>query len=164
MQVHHERPVHISAAVITVSSTRTKENDSSGKEIMHLLEMAGISVGIYTIVRDDIEEIRREVLTSFRSCNCVIVNGGTGLTPDDCTIEAVSPLMEKKIDGFGELFRAKSMEEIGTPAMLSRAVAGVCHGKAVFCIPGSTAAVTLATRDLIIPELRHIISHATKRH
>ncbi|OPX75358.1 MAG: Molybdopterin adenylyltransferase [Methanoregulaceae archaeon PtaU1.Bin059] len=164
MQVHHERPVHISAAVITVSSTRTTENDSSGKEIMHLLEMAGISVGIYTIVRDDIEEIRREVLTSFRSCNCVIVNGGTGLTPDDCTIEAVSPLMEKKIDGFGELFRAKSMEEIGTPAMLSRAVAGVCHGKAVFCIPGSTAAVTLATRDLIIPELRHIISHATKRH
>lgn len=164
MQVHHERPVHISAAVITVSSTRTKENDSSGKEIMHLLEMAGISVAIYTIVPDDIEEIRREVLTSFRSCNCVIVNGGTGLTPDDCTIEAVSPLMEKKIDGFGELFRAKSMEEIGTPAMLSRAVAGVCHGKVVFCIPGSTAAVTLATRDLIIPELRHIISHATKRH
>jgi len=164
MQVHHERSVQISAAVITVSSTRTTENDSSGKEIMHLLEMSGISVAIYTIVPDDIEEIRREVLTSFRTCNCIIINGGTGLTPDDCTIEAVSPLMDKKIDGFGELFRAKSMQEIGTPAMLSRAIAGVCHGKAVFCIPGSTAAVTMATRDLIIPELRHILSHATKRH
>ncbi len=164
MHSHHERPVAISAAVITVSSTRTRDNDTSGKEIMQLFEKAGINVAHYTIVPDDIEAIRREVLTSFFSCNCVILNGGTGLTPDDCTIEAVSPLLEKKMDGFGELFRAKSMQEVGTSAMLSRALAGVCHGKVVFCIPGSTAAVTLATRDLIIPELRHIISHAMRRH
>ncbi|OPX69992.1 MAG: Molybdopterin adenylyltransferase [Methanoregulaceae archaeon PtaB.Bin056] len=164
MHPHHERPVTISVAVVTVSSTRNRDNDTSGKEAIQLLEKAGFCVAHYTIVPDDIEAIRRELLTSLRSCNCVIFNGGTGLTPDDFTIEAVSPLLEKKMDGFGELFRAKSVQEVGTSAILSRALAGVCHGKAVFCIPGSTAAVTLATRDLIIPELRHIISHAMKRH
>lgn len=163
MTSHHERPVSITVAVLTVSSTRTLENDTSGKEIMRLLEQAGITVGRYAIIPDDIEAIRREVINSFPSCNCIILNGGTGLTPDDCTIEAVAPLIDKKIDGFGELFRARSTLEIGTAAMLSRALAGICHGKAVFCIPGSPSAVTLATRDLIIPEITHIITHAMKR-
>ena len=94
--------------------------------------------------------------------NCIVINGGTGLTHDDCTIEAVLPLLEKKIDGFGELFRLKSFQELGTSAMLSRALAGVCHKKAIFCIPGSTPAVTLATNELIIPEITHILSHANK--
>jgi len=163
MKSDHERPVVIKVAVLTVSSTRIEENDTSGKEIMALLEKAGIKVGNYAIIPDNIEAIQREVLDSMQSCNCVILNGGTGLTHDDCTIEAVSPLIEKKIDGFGELFRAKSVKEVGTAAMLSRAIAGVCHEKVVFCIPGSTPAATLATRELIIPELRHIISHAMKR-
>jgi molybdenum cofactor biosynthesis protein B len=99
---------------------------------------------------------------ALKICNCIILDGGTGLTPDDVTIEAVSPLLEKKIDGFGELFRMKSYEEIGTSAMLSRAVAGTIRGKAVFCIPGSTAAVILATKTLIVPEISHILSHANK--
>lgn len=164
MKPDHQRPLLINVAVLTVSSTRTRENDTSGQKIKALLEEAGVKTGYYTIIPDEEEAIRRELLEAFRSCNCVILNGGTGLTPDDCTIEAVAPLLEKKIDGFGELFRVKSLEEIGTAAMLSRALAGISGGKAVFCIPGSTPAVTLATRDLILPELRHILTHAQKRH
>jgi len=164
MKKDHELPLPIHVAVITVSSTRTRENDTSGQMIKELLKVAGISVDHYTIIPDNEEAIRREVLDAFRSNNCIILNGGTGLTPDDCTIEAVAPLLEKRIDGFGEIFRAKSMEEIGTASMLSRALAGVSGGKAVFCIPGSTPAVTLATRDLILPEIRHILTHARKHH
>ena len=98
----------------------------------------------------------------MKSANCIVFNGGTGLTDDDCTIEAVLPLLEKRIDGFGELFRMKSLQEIGTASMLSRAVAGVIRGKAIFCIPGSTPAVTLATKELILPEIAHILSHANR--
>ena len=91
-----------------------------------------------------------------------ILNGGTGLTSDDCTIEAVEPLYEKKIDGFGELFRMKSYEEIGPAAMLSRASAGIIRKHVVFCIPGSNAAVKLAMSSLIIPEIRHISDSCKK--
>ena len=114
------------------------------------------------MVPDQIEAIRFELYQALKTCNCVIIDGGTGLTHDDCTIEAVTPLLEKKIDGFGELFRMKSYEEIGTSTMLSRAIAGTIHGRAVFCIPGSTPAVTLATKTLIVPEIPHILSHANK--
>jgi molybdopterin adenylyltransferase len=96
----------------------------------------------------------------MKKANCIIFNGGTGLTHDDCTIEAISPLLEKRIEGFGEFFRMKSIQQIGTASMLSRAVAGISNGKAVFCIPGSTPAVTLATTELIVPEIAHILSHA----
>lgn len=164
MKPDHERPLYIDAAVITVSSTRSMENDTSGQKIRELLEAAGINISHYTIVPDEEEAIRREVFNAFRSSNCIILNGGTGLTPDDRTIEAVAPLLTKKIDGFGEFFRSKSLEEIGTASMLSRALAGVSGGKAVFCIPGSTSAVTLAVRDLILPEIRHILTHAQKTH
>ena len=92
----------------------------------------------------------------------MVLNGGTGLTHDDCTIEAVAPLLDKKIEGFGELFRMLSFQEIGSAAMLSRAIAGTTGGKAIFCIPGSTGAVKLATTALIIPEIMHILTHATK--
>lgn len=162
MKKDHELPVAIQAAVITVSSTRTTKNDTSGQTIRELLAKAGSPVSFYTIVADNAEEIRRTLLEALRTNNCVILNGGTGLTPDDCTIEAVTPLLDKKIDGFGEIFRAKSMAEVGTAAMLSRALAGITGGKVVFCIPGSTPAVTLAIRDLILPELRHILTHAQK--
>jgi molybdenum cofactor biosynthesis protein B len=98
----------------------------------------------------------------MKTANCIVINGGTGLTPDDCTIEAITPLLEKKIDGFGEFFRMKSLQEIGTSAMLSRAIAGISHGRVIFCIPGSTPAVTLATKELIVPEIVHILSHANR--
>jgi molybdenum cofactor biosynthesis protein B len=158
----HIRPFEITGAVITVSTTRTPENDTSGKTISALLEEKSIPVRHYAIVPDRIDAIRNELFVAEKKANCIIINGGTGLTNDDCTIEAVSPLLEKRIEGFGEFFRMKSIGQIGTASMLSRAVAGVISGKAIFCIPGSTPAVTLATTELILPEIAHIISHANR--
>lgn len=158
----HVRPLEISAAVITVSTTRTKENDTSGKAIEQILRENKIPVSYYTIVPDRIDNIRDAWFLAMKQANCIIFNGGTGLTHDDCTIEAISPLLEKRIEGFGEFFRMKSIQQIGTAAMLSRAVAGTCKGKAVFCIPGSTPAVTLATTELIVPEIAHILSHTNQ--
>jgi molybdenum cofactor biosynthesis protein B len=160
MSHNHIRQVTISGAVITVSTSRTAETDTSGKTIIRLLEEKSIPVQHYCVVPDRVDAIRNELFIALKTANCIVINGGTGLTFDDCTIEAVSPLLEKRIDGFGEFFRMKSIQQIGTAAMLSRAVAGIIRGKAVFCIPGSTPAVTLATTELILPEITHIISHA----
>ncbi|MFA5237435.1 MAG: MogA/MoaB family molybdenum cofactor biosynthesis protein [Methanoregula sp.] len=162
MKQEHVQPISITGAVITVSTTRTKETDFSGKTIQAILTEAKIPVLHYAVVPDQIEAIRLELYQALKTCNCVIIDGGTGLTHDDCTIEAVTPLLEKKIDGFGELFRMKSYDEIGTSTMLSRAIAGTIRGRVVFCIPGSTPAVTLATKMLIVPEIPHILSHANK--
>lgn len=163
MKQEHVASIEIKSAVITVSTTRTPETDTSGMTITTILKSAGIPVQHYAIVPDRVEAIRAEIYRALKNANCVILNGGTGLTHDDCTIEAVLPLLEKKIDGFGELFRAKSFQEIGTSTMLSRAIAGVSDGKAIFSIPGSTPAVTLATKELIVPEIAHILSHANKK-
>jgi len=159
---NHIRPLTITGAVITVSTTRSEETDTSGKRIIQLLEANTIPVRHYAIVPDRVEAIRIELFRALRNANCIVINGGTGLTFDDCTIEAVSPLLEKRIEGFGEFFRMKSIEQIGTSAMLSRAVAGIIDGRAVFCIPGSTPAVTLAIIELILPEISHILSHANR--
>jgi len=162
MNKNHVKTLEISAAIITVSSTRTMENDTSGATIATLFKDLEIPIQHYAIVPDQIDAIRNELYTAMKMANCIILNGGTGLTHDDCTIEAISPLLEKKIDGFGELFRMKSLQEIGTASMLSRAIAGVIREKAIFCIPGSTPAVTLATKELILPEIAHILSHANR--
>lgn len=162
MKAGHEEPIRLVGGVITVSSTRNRESDTSGRTIISIYEDQNIPLGHYEIVADRIESIQEELASSLATCNFIVLNGGTGLTHDDCTIEAVSPLLEKRIDGFGELFRMKSYDEIGTAAMLSRAIAGIIGGKAVFCIPGSTGAVKLAVESLIIPEIRHILTHANK--
>ncbi|NYT07575.1 MAG: MogA/MoaB family molybdenum cofactor biosynthesis protein [Methanomicrobiales archaeon] len=162
MKQEHVQPMSISGAVITVSSSRTRENDTSGETIKTLFEDAGIRIAHYAIVPDRIDAIRREVIRALDRASCVVINGGTGLTHDDCTIEAVLPLLDKQIDGFGELFRMMSFAEISSAAMLSRAIAGISGGKAIFCVPGSTGAVKLATSALIIPEIRHILTHANK--
>ena len=162
MKQEHVQPIPITGAVITVSTTRTQETDSSGKTIQAILAEAKIPVRHYAVIPDQIEAIRFELYQALKTCNCIIIDGGTGLTHDDCTIEAVTPLLEKKIDGFGELFRMKSFDEIGTSTMLSRAIAGTIRGRVIFCIPGSTPAVTLATKTLILPEIAHILSHANK--
>ena len=160
MDSSHLKPLTVTGAIITVSSTRKPETDTSGKTLIDLLSAAEIEVTHYAVVPDDQERISAEVRVALSHANCVIVTGGTGLTSDDVTIEAVAPILEKTIDGFGELFRLKSYEEIGTAAILSRAIAGVVGGRVVFCIPGSTKAVTLAAREIIIPEIRHILTHA----
>jgi molybdenum cofactor biosynthesis protein B len=162
MNPEHIQPIPITTGVITVSSSRNVETDSSGKIITMCLSQAGYPMDYYTIVPDRIEAIRGAMINGLKLSDCLILNGGTGLTSDDCTIEAVEPLYEKKIDGFGELFRTKSYEEIGPAAMLSRASAGIIKKKVVFCIPGSNAAVKLAMSSLIIPEIRHILTHARK--
>lgn len=160
MSHNHIRPFEITGAVITVSTTRIADTDTSGKTITGLLDEKAIPVRHYAVIPDRIDAIRNELFIAMKKANCIIINGGTGLTHDDCTIEAVSPLLDKRIEGFGEFFRMKSIQQIGTASMLSRAVAGIIGGKAVFCIPGSTPAVTLATTELILPEIAHIISHA----
>lgn len=160
MKQEHLKEIEIRTAVITVSTTRTEETDTSGRTIRDLLAGAGYQVTASTIVKDDIGAIRSALSLALADADAVVVNGGTGLTHDDCTIEAIEPFFEKKIEGFGELFRMLSYEEIGTSALLSRAAAGIVGGKVIFCIPGSTGAVRLATEQIILPELRHIISHA----
>jgi len=162
MKPEHVKPIDIRIGIITVSSSRTPETDTSGMAICEIVKEAGFPVGYYVVVPDRVDRIRFELGKALQHANCIILTGGTGLTHDDCTIEAVTPLLEKVIDGFGELFRMKSYDEIGTSALLSRAVAGIYRQRAVFCIPGSTAAVKLATTELIIPEIVHILSHATK--
>jgi molybdenum cofactor biosynthesis protein B len=162
MNPEHVKTRIIAGAVITVSSSRTRETDKSGEAIIHLMEQAGIRISHYAIVPDKIDAIRNEVIKALACAECVVLNGGTGLTHDDCTIEAVRPLLDKTIEGFGEIFRMLSFQEIGSAAMLSRAIAGISGGKAIFCIPGSTGAVQLATSALILPEITHILTHANK--
>ncbi|PKL65767.1 MAG: molybdenum cofactor biosynthesis protein [Methanomicrobiales archaeon HGW-Methanomicrobiales-3] len=162
MSHDHVRQQVITGAIITVSTTRTPDTDTSGKAVAGLLKEKSITIAHYAIVPDRIDAIRNELFSALKVANCIIINGGTGLTHDDCTIEAVSPLLEKRIEGFGEFFRMKSIGQIGTASMLSRAVAGIIGGKAVFCIPGSTPAVTLATTELILPEIAHVLSHANR--
>lgn len=160
MNPEHVHLVTITAAVITISSSRTPETDESGQAARNLLQGAGIEVTYYALVPDRIEHIRTALVLAMDHANCIILTGGTGLTPDDRTIEAIRPFIEKEMEGFGEIFRLKSFQEIGTAAILSRALAGISHGKAIFSLPGSVAAVTLGTRELILPEIRHILSHA----
>jgi len=162
MKQDHLQPVTVTVGIITVSSSRTPETDTSGLAISEIMKGSGFAVTHYGIVPDRIDAIRSELERAKTHANCIIINGGTGLTHDDCTIEAVAPLIEKRIDGFGELFRMLSFHEIGTSALLSRAIAGTYKQGIVFCIPGSTPAVTLATTKLIAPEIVHILSHATK--
>jgi len=160
MNSGHIHELAIAAAVITVSSSRTPETDESGQVIRTLLQGAGIEVTYYALVPDRIEHIRTALVLAMDHANCIILTGGTGLTPDDRTIEAVRPFLEKELEGFGEIFRWKSFQEIGTAAILTRALAGISCGKAIFSLPGSVSAVTLGTREIILPEIRHILSHA----
>lgn len=151
-------------AVITVSDTRTEETDESGRRIREILESKGHSVKKYALVKDDIQKIQsilRECMED-NEVSAIILNGGTGVSMRDGTIEAIESFSEKDLPGFGELFRILSYEEIGAAAMLSRAAAFVSEGKAVFAIPGSTAAVGLAVEKLIAPELGHLVSEVSK--
>jgi len=145
-------------AVITVSDTKDEASDESGRSLRTGAVDAGHRVVHYGIVRDEIPEIRGALETAIRlGVDAVIMDGGTGAAHRDVTVEAVAPLLEKTLDGFGDLFRLLSFRKVGSAAMLSRAVAGVYRGAAVFCLPGSPDAVTLAWNDLIRPELPHLV-------
>ncbi len=152
----------LSAGIITVSDTRTEETDESGRLLRELLTGAGHSVEAYAIVKDEMAAIRRTVLNFAERVDFIVVNGGTGMTPRDVTIEACRPLFSKEVEGFGELFRILSFEEIGSAALMSRAAAGAMGRTMLFCVPGSKAAVRLATERLILPEIKHLVSHIRK--
>lgn len=157
---HHSkyRQDSVRCAVVTISDTRTPENDKSGSLIAELLAGAGHSATARQIVPDDPARISECILQCCddETCQAILLTGGTGIAPRDQTIEAVEPLLEKKLDGFGELFRMLSYQEIGAAAMLSRALAGTRGRTVVFAMPGSPNAVRLAMEKLILPQLGHL--------
>jgi len=146
--------------VITVSDTRDESTDTSGQTIQSLLSGEGHQTHGYRIVKDEpaqIEALLNEALGSG-NVDAVIVNGGTGIAPRDGTFEVVNRFLEKKLDGFGEIFRYLSYLDIGSAAIMSRAAAGTARGKVLISLPGSKGAVALAMEKLILPELRHMVS------
>jgi molybdopterin adenylyltransferase len=152
-------------AVMTVSDTRTKDTDKSGKLIVDLLQESGNEVCHYQIVPDEKVAIQEaiEVIISDTHAEVLILNGGTGISFRDVTVEAIQPLFTKEIPGFGELFRILSYQlDIGSASMLSRAVAGVVNHRVIFATPGSTKAVKLAMEKLILPELSHVVREVSK--
>lgn len=145
----------LSIAVLTVSDTRTRENDTSGDYLVNALEEAGHHTGRRTIVRDNIYQIRAilSALIADTDISAVLITGGTGFSSRDSTPEAVRPLFDKDIDGFGEVFRALSYQEIGSSTVQSRALAGFANNTAIFCMPGSTGACKTAWNGLICEQL-----------
>jgi len=154
----HHRHGHkgLKVGVVTASDTRSEETDESGRVIRELLAAAGHHVEHYEVLPDDPGRIRKALLDNLARLDAIIVNGGTGIAARDSTIEAVRALLDKEIDGFGELFRYLSYQEIGSAAFLSRALAGVAAGKIVVALPGSPDACRLAMEKLLIPELGHM--------
>lgn len=143
--------------VLTVSDTRNEQTDTSGAAIALLLERAGHTVTGRKLVPDDPAEVLRCVRHELTETDVVITTGGTGIAPRDTTYEALAGLLQKRLDGFGELFRVLSYQEVGSAAMLSRACAGVAGGKLLFILPGSEHAVRLAMTKLILPEMGHLL-------
>lgn len=155
----------IRCKVITVSDTRNEETDKSGSLMMDLLKSQGHVVTEYEIVKDERGAIQEAITAGGKSnqVDVILTNGGTGIANRDVTIEAVKELMTKEIPGFGELFRMLSyQEDIGSAAILSRAIAGVAFNKAIFSTPGSSGAVRLAMNKLILPELGHVVGEIRK--
>ena len=152
-----DAPQSVACFVVTISDTRTADTDASGDAIVAALEAAGHRVTGRRIVRDDPASVRDVVVAAASNVQAVITTGGTGITSRDSTFEAIAGLLDKRLDGFGELFRMLSYGEIGSAAMLSRACAGTIGRAAVFSLPGSEPAVSLAMTRLIIPELGHVV-------
>ena len=160
---HTERSLKtVACFVITVSDTRDEATDRSGATIKTLLQENGHTVAGYEIVKDEPDDVRALIAKALaqEAVDAVILNGGTGIAPRDGTYEVVSDVLEKRIDGFGELFRFLSYEEIGSAAMLSRAVAGTAGSRVVVSVPGSSGAVKLAMTGLLLPQLGHMVAQA----
>jgi len=151
-------------AIVTVSDSRDAASDRGGPRLAELVEAGEHRVVDRRLVRDDQSAIHATVreLLEAPDVDVVLVTGGTGVASRDVTLEAVRPLFDRELPGFGELFRALSWESIGAAAMLSRAAAGVSDGRAIFLLPGSPAALDLAMEQLILPELRHLLDQARR--
>ena len=150
--------------VITCSDTRTPETDTSGQLIRKLLEGKGHTIAAYHVVKDEPAQIQLWIArgTVNESVQAIIINGGTGISRRDSTFEAVDAMLEKRLAGFGEIFRLLTYQEIGSPAIISRATAGVINGRVLFSTPGSENAVRLAMEKLILPELGHLVQQLSK--
>ena len=165
---HHEHKSHapssIGCVVITCSDTRTTETDTSGQCIMHMLKDAGHSIVTYHLVKDEPAKIKAKIKSAVadKKVQAIIVNGGTGISRRDSTFEAVDAMLEKRLVGFGEIFRYLTYQDIGSSAIMSRATAGIIKGRILFSTPGSENAVRLAMEKLILPELGHLVRELTK--
>jgi molybdenum cofactor biosynthesis protein B len=164
---HHHRKdafVEVPVAVITVSDSRTLETDTGGALVAEFLSGAGHPVVSREIVRDEADEIRKALQAAVASdaVRAVIFTGGTGVAPRDVTPDSIEPQLDRVVPGFGELFRMLSYEDIGSAALLSRALAGLLSGRVVFVLPGSRGAVRLAMEKLVLPEIGHLAAEAVK--
>ena len=150
--------------VITCSDTRTPDTDTSGQLIQKLLKEQGHAIAAYHLVKDEPAQIKARITeaTANDQVQAIIINGGTGISRRDSTFEAVDAMLEKRLDGFGEVFRFLTYQEIGSPAIMSRATAGIIKGRVLFSTPGSENAVRLAMEKLILPELGHLVKELTK--
>lgn len=161
---HHHDVESLAAAIVTVSSTRTREDDPAGDAIAAAFESDGHEIAVRDVVADDFDSLQSTVdrLAGRDGVDVVVTTGGTGVTPDDVTIEAVSGLFDKELPGFGELFRRRSEAEIGTRVVGTRATAGIVEGVPTFCLPGSENAARLGSEELIVPEAPHLAGLATR--
>ena len=159
-----QAPRSVSCCIITISDTRTEATDSSGGAIADLLTAEGHAVAGRIIVKDEPALVRAAIERQLatRDAQVIITTGGTGITSRDSTFEAVDAMLQKRLDGFGELFRMLSFEQIGPAAMMSRASAGLVAGRIVVSLPGSEASVRLAMERLLIPELGHLVQQASR--
>lgn len=157
-------PIRAGFAVVTLSDTRTRDTDTSGQLIRERLIAQGHSLIAESIIPDEPADLNRLLDAYFadETIDVIITNGGTGLSKRDHTIDVIEPRLQRLIPGFGELFRMLSYREIGSAALLSRAVAGVTGSTLVFALPGSTAACRLALDELLLPQLRHLIREIRK--
>jgi molybdenum cofactor biosynthesis protein B len=157
-------PVSVNCAVVTISDTRTTDTDTSGAVLVRLLTGAGYTVKDRQLLPNEPTAVRQQVedWVSVPGIDVVLTIGGTGLTSRDSTCEALEGVIEKRLDGFGELFRMLSYQEIGAAAMLSRAFAGVARGTIIIALPGSEAAVRLAMAKIVVPELGHMVREARR--
>ena len=165
--VHKHResaPERVRVAVLTISDTRTPDTDTGGDTIEELMRAAGHEIVERSIVRDEAPGIRTKLvdLLARSDVDAVITTGGTGISARDTTYEVVDRMLEKKLDGFGEIFRVLSYEEIGAAAILSRALAGAVGPKFIACLPGSRNAVRLALEKLLVPEISHVVFELRK--
>jgi molybdenum cofactor biosynthesis protein B len=160
MAVHEHKSharTNLKVGVITASDTRTPDTDESGRVIRTLFEGAGHQVSYYEIIPDDREKLSAAIIENLPKLDAIVVNGGTGISARDGSTEVVKSLIDKELDGFGEIFRMLSFQQIGSAAIMSRAIAGVRKGKLIIALPGSPDACKLAMDQLIIPEIGHIV-------
>ena len=160
----HLSPQCLDCAVVIVSDSRDVKTDESGALLVEEMKKAGHTIASFEFLKNDADSIgsKLSLLLHQNGLQVIIMSGGTGASRRDVTVETVTPMLDKVLPGFGELFRTMSYQEIGTGAILSRALAGVSLGKVVICLPGSVKAVELALHKIILPEIAHLVREASR--